>query len=291
MPTLRQTLRQRITDGPTFWMAGVQDALSALLVDQSDFDGIFTTGFGISASLLGQPDMEVYTLTENVAVVNRIANVVKKPIFADADTGYGNVINVARTVREFEKAGVAAISIEDQISPKRCPAAASVMPVVPVKDAVARIRAAVDARQDPDFLIVARTDVLDPVEAMDRAARYAEAGADLIQPISRTFKGYEDLVKLREVSGRRLSLQLMQGLWMEKLTREQVESVAAFATYPIVTLMSTVHALQANLATLAARRSGEVEGLPAGQVPMAEFKRVIGWAEMEARQAHYEQQD
>ncbi|MFP5475873.1 MAG: carboxyvinyl-carboxyphosphonate phosphorylmutase, partial [Gammaproteobacteria bacterium] len=109
--------------------------------------------------------------------------------------------------------------------------------------------------------------------------------------ISRTFKRYEDLVKLREVSGRRLSLQLMQGLWMEKLSREQVESVAAFATYPIVTLMSTVHALQANLATLAARRSGEVDGLPAGQVPMAEFKRVIGWEAMEARQAHYEQQD
>jgi 2-methylisocitrate lyase-like PEP mutase family enzyme len=80
-------LRERITRGPTFWMAGAQDALSALLVDQSDFDGVFTTGFGISASLLGQPDMELYTLTENVAVVHRIVEVVSKPVFADADTG------------------------------------------------------------------------------------------------------------------------------------------------------------------------------------------------------------
>jgi len=288
MPTLRQTLRQRINSGPTFWMAGVQDALSALLVDQSDFDGIFTTGFGISASLLGQPDMEVYTLTENVAVVNRIANVVRKPIFADADTGYGNVINVARTVKEFEKAGVAAISIEDQLSPKRCPAAASEMPIVSLKDAVARIRAAVDARTDPDFLIVARTDVLDPGEATERACRYAEAGADLIQPISRTFKGYDDLVRLREVCGRRLSLQLMQGLWMSQMTREQIESVAAFATYPVMTLMSTVQALQANLAVLSKRRTGSLEDLPSGQVSMPQFKEVIGWKAFEERQAHYE---
>jgi len=288
MPTLRQTLRQRITSGPTFWMAGAQDALSALLVDQSDFDGVFTTGFGISAALLGQPDMEIYTLTENVGVVRHIADIVRKPIFADADTGYGNTINVARTVRAFENIGVAAISLEDQVSPKRCPAAATVMTVVPMADAVARIKAAVDARQDPNFLIVARTDALDPSEALERAARYAEAGADLIQPISRTFGSYDDLVKLRDVSGRRLSLQLMQGLWMSQLSRAQIESVAAFATYPIVTLMSIVHTLQANLAALAQRRNGDVDKLPCGQVTMAQFKEVIGWKMFEERQAHYE---
>lgn len=284
----RKAVRQRIKNGPTLWMAGAQDALSALLVDQSDFDGIFTTGFGISASLLGQPDVELYTLTENVSVVNRIANLVKKPIFADADTGYGNVINMARTVREFEKTGVVAIQIEDQVSPKRCPAAAATMSVIPVRDAVAKIKAAVDARVDPDLLIVARTDAIDPSEAIDRCAQYAEAGADLIQPISRTFNCYEDLVKLKEVSGRRLSLQLMQGLWMAKLTHEQIESVAAFATYPVVALMSTVYALQENLRVLAARRNGDVDGLPCGQTTMPAFKEVIGWKAIEERQAHYE---
>jgi 2-methylisocitrate lyase-like PEP mutase family enzyme len=288
MNTARSLLRARIRSGPTFWFAGAQDALSALLVEQSGFDGVFTTGFGISASLLGQPDMELYTLSENVGVVDHIANVVRKPIFADADTGYGNVLNVGRTVRAFEKAGVAALSIEDQVSPKRCPAAAKESIVVPVADAVARIRAAVDARNDADLVIVARTDAMDPSEALDRCARYAEAGADLIQPISRTFSSYADLVKLREVCGRRLSLQLMEGTWMAKLDRAQIESVAAFATYPIVTLLSIVHAMQANLAALSAHRGEPMSELPCGRATMAEFKHLIGWHTLEERQAHYE---
>ncbi len=285
---LRQQLRGRITSGPTFWFAGAQDALSALLVDQSDFDGIFSTGFGISASLLGQPDMELYTLSENVQVVDHMANVVRKPIFADADTGYGNVLNVARTVRAFEKAGVAALSIEDQVSPKRCPAAATQSVVVPLVDAVARVRAAVDARQDPDLLIVARTDVSDPQEALERAARFVEAGADLIQPISRTFSSYDDLARLREVCGCRLSLQLMEGTWMAKLDRAQIESVAAFATYPIVTLFSMVHAMQTNLAALAAQRGAPMTALPCGRTTMAAFKDLIGWHALEQKQALYE---
>ena len=180
------------------------------------------------------------------------------------------------------------VEIEDQFSPKRCPAAAATMPLIPVAEAVAKIRAAVDARCDPDFLIVARTDAVDPSAAMDRAARYAEAGADLIQPISRTFKGYADLVKLREVCGRRLSLQLMQGVWMAGLSREQIESVAAFASYPIATLMTVVTAMQQNLATLAARRNGSFDGMPCPRTTMAEFKKVIGFEAIEALQAHYE---
>lgn len=288
MTSSRQALRQRITDGPTVWFGGAQDALSALLVEQSDFDGIFSTGFGISAALLGQPDMELYTLSENVAVVNRMADVVRKPIFVDADTGYGSVLNVARAVREFEKAGAAALQLEDQVSPKRCPAAAPVSTLVPVPDALARIRAALDARQDPDLLIVARTDATDPAEALERAARYAEAGADLIQPISRTFSRYEQLVQLREACGRRLSLQLMAGTWMTALSRAQIESVAAFASYPIAGLMTAAHAVQANLRELARRRSGDFADLPVEQTTMADFKTLIGWHALEARQARYE---
>lgn len=288
MTSSRQALRQRITHGPTLWFGGAQDALSALLVEQSDFDGIFSTGFGISAALLGRPDMELYTLSENVAVVDRMANVVRKPIFVDADTGYGSVLNVARAVREFEKAGAAALQLEDQLSPKRCPAAAATSTLVPVEDAVARIKAALDARQDPDLLIVARTDAADPAEAMARAARYAEAGADLIQPISRTFERYEQLVQLREACGRRLSLQLMADTWMTALSRTQIESVAAFACYPIAGLLTTVHAVQANLRELARRRSGDFAGLPFAQTSMAAFKELIGWRALEAQQARYE---
>lgn len=288
MNEARRALKQRVAAGQTTWFAGAQDALSARLVDQSDFDGVFTTGFGISAALLGEPDMELYTLSENLGVVDHIVNAVAKPVFADADTGYGNVLNTQRTVRAFEKAGVAALSIEDQVSPKRCPAAATQSITLPVADAVAKIRAAVDARRDADLLIVARTDVMDPGEALERAARYAEAGADLIQPISRTFSRYDDLVRLREACGRPLSLQLMEGTWMAALDRAQIESVAALATYPIVALLSVVHALRTNLAALAARRGQPMGELPCPRTTMAEFKQLIGWHELEARQARYE---
>ncbi len=284
----RQWLKQRLASGSTVWFAGAQDALTARLVDQSAFDGVFTTGFGISAALLGQPDMELYTLSENLSVVDHIANVVNKPIFADADTGYGNVLNTQRTVRAFEKAGVAALSIEDQVSPKRCPAAATASVTLPMAEAVAKIRAAVDARRDPALLIVARTDVMDAEEALERAARYAEAGADLIQPISRTFSSHADLVRLRETCGRPLSLQLMEGTWMAALNRKQIESVAAFATYPIVSLFSIVHAVRANLDALAQRRGEPMGELPCPRASMADFKQLIGWHELEQRQAHYE---
>lgn len=284
----RSQLKQRIASGQTVWFAGAQDALSALLVDQSDFDGVFTTGFGISASLLGQPDMELYTLSENLGVVDHIANVVHKPIFADADTGYGNVLNTQRTVRAFEKAGVAALSLEDQVSPKRCPAAAATSITLPLNDALAKLRAALDARSDPNLLIVARTDVMDREEALDRAARYAEEGADLIQPISRTFSTYDDLVRLRQTCGKPLSLQLMEGTWMASLTRSQIEAVAGMATYPIVGLLSVVHALRANLQALAARRGEPMGELPCPRVAMAEFKQVIGWHELEHLQERLE---
>jgi 2-methylisocitrate lyase-like PEP mutase family enzyme len=288
MNEARRALKQRVAAGQTTWFAGAQDALSALLVDQSPFDGVFTTGFGISASLLGQPDMELYTLSENLGVVDHIVNVVAKPVFADADTGYGNVLNAQRTVRAFEKAGVAALSLEDQVNPNRCPAPATAPVTLPVAEAVAKIRAAVDARRDGDLLIVARTDVADPGEALERAARYAEAGADLIQPISRTFSSHADLVRLRQACGRPLSLQLMEGTWMAGLDRAQIESVAALATYPIVGLLSVVHALRANLAALAECRGQPMGELPCPRATMAEFKHLIGWQALETRQAHYE---
>ncbi len=288
MSEQRQWLKQRVASGSTVWFAGAQDALSAMLVDQSAFDGVFTTGFGISASLLAQPDLELYTLTENLGVVDHIANAIRKPIFADADTGYGNVLNTQRTVRAFEKAGVAALVIEDQVSPKRCPAAATSMVTLSRADAVAKIHAAVDARRDPNLLIVARTDVVDPQEAIERAGLYAEAGADLIQPISRTFSTHADLVRLREACGRPLSLQLMEGTWMAALNRAQIEAVAAMATYPIVSLLSVVHALRANLTALAERCGQPMGELPCPRTTMDDFKQLIGWHDLEKQQARLE---
>jgi methylisocitrate lyase len=278
-PTAR--LRAQLNSGRTIWAAGAYDALSARMISEAGFDAILTSGFGISASHLGQPDVELYTMTENLAVVRHACSVVDTPIVADCDTGYGNAVNVLRTVREFEQAGVAGLILEDQASPKRCPACTDQTEIIPVEEAVAKIRAAVAARRDPDLVIIARTDARDEADAIRRARAYAQAGADLVQPISRGFKTFESLQRLQAGSGRRLSLQVLG--WLEKeLSREQIESVAGMATFPLVPLMSAAAALRANLAALAAAKS--TRALPREVMGHEDFLRLIGFAEMERLQ-------
>ena len=285
MTSPARALREILEAGRTIWSAGAYDALSDLLIDRAGFDAVFTTGFGISASHLGQPDVELYTMTENLGVVRNMVSVVKRPVIADGDTGYGNVINVMRTVREFERAGVAGIVFEDQLIPKRCPAAATKVDVLPPAEAARKIRAAVEARRDPDFLIIARTDADTVAESIERACLYAQAGADLIQPISRTLKTFDHLKQLREACGRPLSLQILG--WLEKeLTAAQIEQVAGLAVFPLVPLMTITQALQANLAQVAANK--HARGLPLPQTSMEEFKKIIGFGEIERTQNRFE---
>lgn len=281
-PTAR--LRAQLNAGRTIWAAGAYDALSARLIAEAGFDAILTSGFGVSASHLGQPDVELYTMTENLNVVRHACSVVDTPVVADCDTGYGNAVNVLRTVREFEQAGVAGVILEDQASPKRCPACTDQTEIIPIEEAVAKIRAAVAARRDPDLVIIARTDSREEADAIRRARAYAEAGADLVQPISRGFKTFDSLQRLRAGSGRRLSLQVLG--WLEKdLSREQIESVAGMATFPLVPLMSVAAALRANLAALAAAKS--TLGLPREVMGHDDFLRLIGFAEMERLQMQF----
>lgn len=285
MSAATSTLRQILESGRTIWAAGAYDALSSLLIDRAGFDAVFTTGFGIAASHLGQPDVELYTMTENLGVVRNIVSAVKRPVIADGDTGYGNVINIMRTVREFERAGAAGIVFEDQVIPKRCPAAATNIEVLPRQEAAQKIRAAVDARTDRDFIIVARTDAPTVEEAIERACMYAEAGADLIQPISRTVTNFQDLERLRKACGRPLSLQILG--WLEKdLTQKQIESVAGLAVFPLVPLMTITSALQKNLAQLVTDK--HARSLPLPQFTMSDFKGLIGFGAIEELQKHYE---
>ena len=285
MTTPARALRQILESGRTIWSAGAYDALSAILIDRAGFDAVFTTGFGISASHLGQPDVELYTMTENLGVVRNVVSAVKRPVIADGDTGYGNVINVMRTVREFERAGVAGIVFEDQVLPKRCPAAATKVDVLPAAEAARKIRGAVEARRDRDFLIVARTDADSVEESIERACLYAEAGADLIQPISKTMKNFEHLRKLREACGRPLSLQILG--WLEKeLTPAQIESVAGLAVFPLVPLRTITAAMRSNLAQVAANK--HARGLPLPQTSMEDFKKLIGFSEIEKIQNRFE---
>lgn len=284
MTTHARALRNIIEAGRTIWSAGAYDALSARLVDEAGFDAVFTTGFGISASHLGLPDVELYTMTENLGVVRHMVNSVKRPVIADGDTGYGNVINVIRTVREFEHAGVAGIVFEDQLIPKRCPAAASKVEVLPAEEAARKIRAACDTRRDRDFLVIARTDADSVEEAIERACLYAEAGADLIQPISKTMKSIDDLRRLQAACGKRLSLQILG--WLERdLSPADIESVAGLAVFPLVPLMTVTGAIRANLAKLAADR--HARNLPLPQTSMDQFKKLIGFDDIERIQREY----
>ncbi len=179
----QQTKRLRhCLEGPGITVAPfVYDALQARLAEAAGFDAVYMTGFGTAAAR-GYPDVGLLTMTEMVANARNIAESVGVPVVCDADTGYGNPINVYRTVREYEAAGAAALHIEDQVWPKRCGFLTGKQ-VIPAEEMVAKVRAACDARRDPDFVVIARTDALEPEgwdEAERRARAYREAGADLI---------------------------------------------------------------------------------------------------------------
>jgi len=276
--------RNRILAQKTVWSAGAYDALSARFIEQAGFDALMTSGFGVSASFLGQPDAELYTMSENLTVVRNVVSAVNVPVIADIDTGYGNAINVMRTIREFEAAGVSAVIMEDQVAPKRCPICVGGVEVIPMDEGVAKIKAAADARRDPNMLIIARTDAVDPAEAMARGRAYVEAGADMIQPISKCFNSIDGLRAMREAVGVPLSLQLLG--WLEKdLSPAEIEEVAGMATYALVPLMTVASALKENLAALAQRHS--TKDLPRPTTDHNRFIEFIGFPEIEELQKKY----
>ena len=175
-------LRVLLDSGRTIVAPGAFDALSARLVEEAGFPAVYMTGFGTSAALIGRPDVGLLTMTEMAASARRIADCVDIPVIADADTGYGNPLNVIRTVGAYEAAGVAGIHIEDQVAPKKCGHMEGKQ-VIPPEEMAQKIRAAVEARSEPEFVIIARTDAR-AVEGLERALQrgrmYREAGADAL---------------------------------------------------------------------------------------------------------------
>ncbi|WP_414638253.1 isocitrate lyase/PEP mutase family protein [Azospirillum sp.] len=276
--------RNRVLAQKTVWSAGAYDALSAKYIEAAGFDAVMTSGFGVSASFLGQPDAELYTMSENLTVVRNVTGAVTIPVIADIDTGYGNAINVMRTIREFEAAGVSAVIMEDQVAPKRCPICVGGVEVIPLEEGVAKIQAAVAARRDPNMLIIARTDVVDGAAAMERGRAYVAAGADMIQPISKCFNSIDGLRAMREACGVPLSLQLLG--WLERdLSPAEVASVAGMATYALVPLMTVAAALKENLTALAQRHS--TKDLPRPVTDHNSFIDFIGFPQIEELQKRY----
>ena len=176
------TLRERLSPANVLLAPGVYDALGALMAARAGFEALYLSGAGIAYTRLGRPDIGLVDMSEVAATLARIRERVELPIIADADTGYGNALNVQRTVVNFERAGAAAIQLEDQTLPKRCGHLQGKV-LVPTAEMVGKIKAALDARDNEDLLIIARTDAIavDGFDAaLERAERYAEAGADML---------------------------------------------------------------------------------------------------------------
>ncbi|MGI9487073.1 MAG: isocitrate lyase/PEP mutase family protein [Geminicoccaceae bacterium] len=175
-------LRKRIESGGFVLAPGVYDMISALIADQAGFDALYVTGYGIAASHLGLPDAGLASYTDMLSRIAQIASGTQTPIIADADTGYGGLLNIRHTVCGYEAAGVSAIQLEDQEFPKKC-GHTDGRRVIAAEDMVRKLQVAREARQSEDFLIIARTDSRTSLgldEALRRAEAYAEAGADLI---------------------------------------------------------------------------------------------------------------
>jgi 2,3-dimethylmalate lyase len=266
--------------GETVLAPGCYDALGARLVEEAGFSAAYMTGFGSAASRLGRPDVGLMSMSEMVDNARRIVEAVDIPVVADADTGYGNSINVIRTVREYEAAGVAAIHLEDQVMPKKCGHMEDKQLVAPHAMA-SKIAAAAAARRSPDFLIIARTDAraVEGLEAaLHRARRYRQAGADAlfveapqsvseIEAIAEEFPDVPLLFNYAE-GGKTPAVEY-------DFLRELGFSLVIF---PLTLLLSATKAMRTSLARIKA--DGTPIGLLPSMIGFDEFLELVGIAEI-----------
>lgn len=272
-------LRQLLAQPGTLMAPGVYDAIGARLAEQAGFRALYMTGAGVSASL-GYPDYGLVTMSEMVERAGVIARSVAVPVVSDADTGYGNELNVTRTVREFEMRGVAAIHIEDQISPKRCGHLEGKV-LISRDEFVSKIRAAVAARQDPDFVIIARTDAraVDGLDAaIERVNAALDAGADIAFVESPTSLHEIEAIP-RRVHGPCL-LNLVQGGKTPVLELPQVQALGyRLVIVPAALLVPTIVAADAALADLART---QCVALPPAGLDVRQLFRRFGAEEWDA---------
>jgi 2-methylisocitrate lyase-like PEP mutase family enzyme len=272
-------LRELLAGDELIVAPGVYDGVSAALVSKLGFSAAYMTGAGVVASAYGLPDIGLATLTEMADRARVLSGLLDVPLIADADTGYGSPINVIRTVREYERAGVAAIQLEDQTFPKRCGHLAG-KEVVDVDTFARTLQAAVDARRDPDTVIVARTDARGPLgldEAIARGNRYAELGADVIfVEAPRTEQEIEQIAA--EVKAP-LLLNLVPGGLTPELDHARLAELGyRIAIYPGAMVMAVVPAAIEALSKLRGR-SLEDEHVP-GPEAFFDLFGLTAWQEL-----------
>ena len=274
----RRTLRRLIEKKNALLVPGAYDGVSARLVERAGFPAVYMTGYGTSASRLGLPDLGYAGLAEMADHARNLAAAVSIPLIADADTGYGNALGVRRTVQAYEAGGVAALHIEDQVAPKRC-GHLSGHQIVPLGEFAGKIRAAVDARRDPDLLIIARTDAISAVgfdEALRRGEAAARAGADVLfveaprdeAQVEKIARAFDTPLLYNYASGGRSPLLPMATLRALGY---------AIVILPVDTLMVATKAMADFLAEV--RRRDDVLSLAERYFSFAEFNGLIGVTE------------
>ncbi|HET6678541.1 MAG TPA: isocitrate lyase/phosphoenolpyruvate mutase family protein [Nitrospira sp.] len=232
-------------------VVGAHDALSARLIERAGFDGVWASGFAISASLKCIPDASFITSSEQLEVERNIAEAVNIPVIADCDTGYGNALNVMRTVNDRERAGVAAICIEDNVYPKRCSFYAGVRrELIPIDEHCGKIKAAKAAQTVPDFMVIARTEALiagwGQEEALKRAEAYAEAGADAVLIHSKS-KTFDELKTLYRAWSGRVPLVVVPTIFDQTTAQEMEQAGAKIIIYANQPVRAAIRAMRETL--------------------------------------------
>ena len=243
-----QKLKQLLKNNKLLVTAGAFDALSAKVIEQAGFETVFISGFGLEASLLGAPDAGMLTMSEVVAQCHNIAGAVSIPCLADAEAGYGGAGNLQRTVKEFERSGVAGIFIEDQVHPVFCGSLKKFKRIVSKETMISKIKCALDARTDPDFIIAARTDadIVSMEEQIDRCNAYADAGADMVTPLPQNPEEFARCAK-----------EIKAPLWvylspMVKLTPKEMEEmgIRGLVAFPVEPLFAATKVMMDMMAEL-----------------------------------------
>jgi 2-methylisocitrate lyase-like PEP mutase family enzyme len=279
MRNLRDVLnarpKERVIAAP-----GVYDMVSLRMAAAMRFDALYMTGYGTVASHLGLPDAGLASYADMVGRVEAMARMAGTPLIADGDTGYGGLLNVRHTVQGYERAGAAAIQLEDQEFPKKCGHTPD-RRVIPAEDMVRKIKVAVEARTSPDFLLIARTDArssLGLAEAIRRAGAYAEAGADMLFVESPETE--DEMAAIgRELGAKPLAANMVEGGRTPMLSAERLAELGyALAIYPVAGLLSAAAALSTVYRRI--REAGSSLGSPAPLYSFAEMNRLMGFEEV-----------
>ena len=277
-------LRRRLENPEIIMAPGCYDCLSARLIEQAGFEAAFMTGFGASGSILGQPDYGLMTMNEMASVCANMNAVLSIPLLGDIDTGYGNPLNVYRTVREFERAGMAAVHLEDQVFPKRC-GHMEKKAVISMEEHVEKIRAAVDARDS--MLIIARTDCRathDMDEVIRRLEAYRDAGADIV---------YADALRsadeMRQVGAIRDVYKFANQVEFGKTPVMSADAIQALGfnivIYPVGTIFTAARAMQNMLTKL--RENRQTTEDIAVMTTFEEYNNIVGMKELVAMESGY----